>query len=119
MAAREAEESISWGKAYRPDDESASRGNFVTPGIHVISRIEDTSYQKSVILCPDIAVYKFDNLASGIKEIVNHTHASFAVSFSEKNQFSTSMRVACKTKIFFTTSDHRSRTLPPTCWKIC
>ena len=84
MAAREAEESISWGKAYRPDDESASRGNFVTPGIHVISRIEDTSYQKSVILCPDIAVYKFDNLASGIKEIVNHTHASFAVSFFGK-----------------------------------
>jgi acyl-CoA reductase-like NAD-dependent aldehyde dehydrogenase len=81
MAAREAEESISWGKAYKPEEDGASGGNYVTPGIHLMKQIEDSSYQKSVILCPDIAVYKYDNLSTGIKEIVNRTHASFAVSF--------------------------------------
>ena len=67
MAAREAEETISWGKAYTPEEDGTSAGNYVKPGIHLMKKIDDTPYQNSVIVCPDIAVYKFANLESGIK----------------------------------------------------
>lgn len=81
MAAREAEATIAWGKAYTPDDDAAKGGYFVTPGIHLLKEPDDTSYQKSVIFCPDIAVYSYDQLDDGIDQIANATKASFSLSF--------------------------------------
>ena len=81
MAAREAEDTISWGKAFEPKDPSAINGNFVRPGIHLMPKIVESSYQKSVIVCPDIAVYKFTDIESAIVDIANQTDAPFAVSF--------------------------------------
>lgn len=92
MAAREASSTLAWGRSFKPTKsgqdghdisgrEAPTEGNFVTPGIHLMESLEDTSYQKSVIFCPDIAVYHYDELESGIRDIVNQTHASFSVSF--------------------------------------
>lgn len=98
MAAREAEESISWGKAFTPPEKEALKGFYVKPGIHLMKSMDDTSYQKSVIVCPDVAVYKYQNIEAAIKEIVNHTHASFAVSYfgdkSELDQYAHMMEAS-------------------------
>jgi acyl-CoA reductase-like NAD-dependent aldehyde dehydrogenase len=55
MARREARKSIVTGKKI-PD---FRRGNFVTPGIHLMKQFDATSsYQSNVVFAPDIAIYE-------------------------------------------------------------
>ena len=77
MAGRESDKTLLWGKAL----ERESRGYFVTPSIHYLSKFDNsTAYQGNVLFSPDLAIYDFDNLETAIEEI-NTTDASFAVSF--------------------------------------
>jgi acyl-CoA reductase-like NAD-dependent aldehyde dehydrogenase len=77
MANRESEKTLLWGRSM----ESMPHGNFVTPGIHHLTRFDNNSaYQGNVLFCPDVAVYDYDVLDTAIEQI-NTTDAAFAVSF--------------------------------------
>jgi len=77
MANREAKETLLWGKAL----ESNAKGFFVSPGIHLMERFDNsTAYQGNVLFGPDIAIYEYDTLEDAIGK-VNTTDATFAVSF--------------------------------------
>ena len=77
MAGRESDKTLLWGKAL----EGEGRGYFVTPGIHYLTKFDNsTAYQGNVLFSPDVAIYEFDHLGRAIEEI-NTTDASFAVSF--------------------------------------
>lgn len=77
MAGRESEKTLLWGRIL----EGESRGYFVTPSIHYLTRFDNsTAYQGNVLFAPDVAIYDFDVLDSAIEEI-NTTDAAFAVSF--------------------------------------
>jgi succinylglutamic semialdehyde dehydrogenase len=76
MANREAKETLLWGKAL-----DRGGGFFVTPGIHLMNKLDSNSaYQSNVLFCPDVAIYVYDTLEEAI-EWINTTDASFAVSF--------------------------------------
>jgi acyl-CoA reductase-like NAD-dependent aldehyde dehydrogenase len=77
MANRESEKTLLWGRTV----EALPQGNFVTPGVHYLSKFDNQSaYQGNVLFSPDIAVYDYDVLETAIEQI-NTTDASFAVSF--------------------------------------
>ena len=77
MASREAKRSPLWGKTL----ESNSKGFFVSPGVHIVEKFdESSSYQSNVLFCPDIAIYEYDTLDGAIDSI-NATDATMAVSF--------------------------------------
>ncbi len=76
MAKRESTDAISWGKAI----DVGTNGYFVTPGVHVFDKFDGTtSYQSNVILCPDIAVYPYNEIDQAIAWS-NHTKASLVTS---------------------------------------
>lgn len=77
MAAREASETIQWGKAL----EGQGGGFFVRPGAHLIRSFDETSsYQGAVVFSPDVAIYPFKDIADAI-EMANRTNASFALAW--------------------------------------
>jgi acyl-CoA reductase-like NAD-dependent aldehyde dehydrogenase len=77
MANREAEKTLLWGKTIEND----SGGFFVTPGLHYMSKFDNSSaYQGNVLFSPDVAIYDYDVLETAIEQI-NTTDAAFAVSF--------------------------------------
>jgi acyl-CoA reductase-like NAD-dependent aldehyde dehydrogenase len=77
MAKREAEKTLLWGKTIEND----SGGFFVTPGLHYMSKFDNSSaYQGNVLFSPDVAIYDYDVLETAIEQI-NTTDAAFAVSF--------------------------------------
>jgi acyl-CoA reductase-like NAD-dependent aldehyde dehydrogenase len=77
MANRESEKTLLWGRAL----ETETKGYFVTPSLHYLSRFDNNSaYQGNVLFSPDIAVYDYDVLDVAIDQI-NTTDAAFAVSF--------------------------------------
>jgi len=75
MAAREASETLQWGKSL----EHLPGGFFVRPGVHIMQNFDEVSaYQKTVILGPDIAVYPYGKTEVAI-DWANRTNASFAL----------------------------------------
>jgi acyl-CoA reductase-like NAD-dependent aldehyde dehydrogenase len=76
MANRESEKTLLWGRTVE-----GLPGNFVTPGLHYLSRFDNASaYQGKVLFSPDVAVYDYDVLETAIEQIKT-TDAAFAVSF--------------------------------------
>lgn len=77
MAAREAKETLQWGKAV----EGKNGGYFVRPGVHLLNDIDDTSsYQGTILFGPDIALYTYKSIAESIAK-ANCTNASFSLSW--------------------------------------
>jgi acyl-CoA reductase-like NAD-dependent aldehyde dehydrogenase len=77
MAAREAKETLQWGKAI----EGKNGGYFVRPGVHLINDIDDTSsYQGTVLFGPDIALYTYKSIEQSIEK-ANCTNASFSLAW--------------------------------------
>ena len=76
MAKREAKTTIAWGKAL----ETSSGGYFVTPGVHVFDELDpSSSFQSNVFMCPDVAIYPFDDIEEAIRA-ANTTNASLVCS---------------------------------------
>ena len=74
MATREAEKTISWGKAV------PGSGCFVRPGAHVFKEVDlSSAYQSNVIMSPDLAIYPFKTFQEAILGC-NLTDASLVVS---------------------------------------
>ena len=77
MAAREASETLQWGKAL----EGMGGGFFVRPGVHIIRSFEESSsYQGAVMFSPNIDIYPFKEIGGAI-EMANRTNASFALAW--------------------------------------
>jgi acyl-CoA reductase-like NAD-dependent aldehyde dehydrogenase len=77
MANRESEQTLLWGKSL----ETPTKGYFVTPSLHYLSKFDNTSaYQGNVLFSPDVAIYDYDVLDHAI-DCINTTDAAFAVSF--------------------------------------
>lgn len=77
MAKREAQETLQWGKDY----EGETDGYFVLPGVHILERFDPSkAYQSNVLMCPDVAVYPYDDLEQAVAAI-NTTDAPLVVSF--------------------------------------
>jgi aldehyde dehydrogenase (NAD+) len=74
MATREAEKTISWGKAV------PGNGCFVRPGAHVFKEVDlSSAYQSNVIKSPDLAIYPYTSFDDAIQGC-NKTDASLVVS---------------------------------------
>ena len=88
MASREAKESLSWGKAYDCD----TGGFFVTPGVHYFDKFDSSSaYQSNVLMCPDLAIYTYDELEEAI-ECINRTDAPLVNSYIGEKKSIMSLR---------------------------
>ena len=76
MAKREADDTLVWGKVY----DAKCNGYFVSPGVHVFSKFDDTSaYQSNVFMCPDVVIYPYHSVDEAI-ENANNTNASLVTS---------------------------------------
>ncbi|MBF0440416.1 MAG: aldehyde dehydrogenase family protein [Oligoflexales bacterium] len=77
MAQREAEYTLYRGKIY----ETAKGGFFVTPAVHLMKKMDNTTaYQSNVLMFPDIAVYTYETLENAIAD-ANNTDSPYIVSF--------------------------------------
>ncbi len=76
MAKREAKETWVWGKVY----DAGTAGHFVMPGVHYFENLESTSsYQTNVLMCPDLAVYRYKDIEQAIASC-NQTDAALVTS---------------------------------------
>jgi acyl-CoA reductase-like NAD-dependent aldehyde dehydrogenase len=76
MAKREATDTWVWGKVYN----TGTSGYFVTPGIHYFEQLEaSTSYQTNVLMCPDVAIYRYKDVDQAIAA-ANNTEAALVTS---------------------------------------
>ncbi len=76
MAKREASDTWVWGKSYS----AGTGGYFVTPGVHFFEDMsQDSSYQSNVLMCPDLAVYRYHDIKDAI-HAANNTDASLVTS---------------------------------------
>lgn len=64
MAKREAIETLQWGRLWQKEH----RGNLVLPGVHLLEKVDATkAYQSNVFMCPDLALYCYDEIATAIE----------------------------------------------------
>lgn len=82
MAKREAQDTLVWGKAYDP----GSKGFFVSPGVHIFTKSDDSSaYQSNVFMCPDLVIYPYDDIEEAIAG-ANYTNAPLVTSLLGKKE---------------------------------
>lgn len=66
MAKREAKQTIQWGKTI----DLGCGGFFVTPGVHLMSELDNHSaYQSNVLLFPDLAIYAYDDMQGALRHL--------------------------------------------------
>ncbi len=76
MAKREAKETWVWGKVY----DTGTSGHYVMPGVHFFEQVEaSSSYQTNVLMCPDLAVYRYADVEQAIAAC-NQTDAALVTS---------------------------------------
>jgi len=76
MAKREAKETWVWGKVY----DTGTAGHFVMPGVHFFENLETaSSYQTNVLMCPDLAIYRYRDVEQAITAC-NNTDAALVTS---------------------------------------
>ena len=98
MAHREAQETLFWGKSL---ESNKLNGYFVHPGVHLMSSFNPKSaYQYNILMCPDLALYVFDDFEEAI-ENSNQVDSSLCLSIYDESKSIENIRHTIKAPNIF------------------